>query len=332
MQQNSSSKDKKYYSVRELEDSDPRKMQQFMEQYSLIEKMRKKRDAPVDSMGCDQSSSFQDKNTKEYRFQTLVSLMISAQTKDQVTDKAVQNLRGAGMTNAEEFLQNPKLKDPDELEKLLYPASFYKRKAQYILKTCKVLVEKYNGDIPNTIKGLCDLPGVGPKMGYLCLTHAWDDVQGIGVDVHVHRISNRLEWVDSSTPEKTRAQLEHLVPKDLWKPINTLLVGFGQTICRPVGPKCKDCAVSANCAYFAKIGSKNEKKRKLEKKQNQIEEEEESADGGSTTEDEDDTPELSDIEDLVKTPTKTDSNHVPANVENSAGKRKVRRLSRKALG
>ena len=101
--------------------------------------------------------------------------------------------------------------------------------------------EKYNDDIPDTIDGLVSLPGVGPKMAYLCMSAAWGRDEGIGVDVHVHRITNLWGWHKTSSPEQTRAELEAWLPREKWHDINHLLVGFGQTICLPVGRKCGEC-------------------------------------------------------------------------------------------
>lgn len=104
-------------------------------------------------------------------------------------------------------------------------------------------MEKYNSDIPNNIKELVALPGVGPKMAHICMATAWQEVTGIGVDVHVHRISNRLGWLSQPTkdPEQTRVALEAWLPQQLWSDVNYLLVGFGQTICTPLKPKCLEC-------------------------------------------------------------------------------------------
>ena len=92
-----------------------------------------------------------------------------------------------------------------------------------------------------------ELPGVGPKMAYLCMQHAWKSNVGIGVDVHVHRISNRLGWVRTKKPEETRRDLEEWLPKEYWDSINLMLVGFGQTICTPMAPRCSQCKVNHLC-------------------------------------------------------------------------------------
>jgi len=117
----------------------------------------------------------------------------------------------------------------------------------YIKRTAAILERDYGGDIPNTLQGLMSLPGVGPKMSYLALQVAWRQTLGIGVDTHVHRITNRLGWVHTTTPEKTRMALEQWLPKEYWGKINILLVGFGQKVCLPVGPKCSVCRVNSAC-------------------------------------------------------------------------------------
>lgn len=119
-----------------------------------------------------------------------------------------------------------------------------------------ILLEKYGGDIPKTVKELCDLPGVGPKMAHICMRVAWGEVSGIGVDTHVHRICNRLGWMKkpTKTPEETRNALEDWLPKPLWSEVNHLLVGFGQETCLPRFPKCSECLNKNICPYASKDG------------------------------------------------------------------------------
>lgn len=116
---------------------------------------------------------------------------------------------------------------------------------RYLKQTAVILRDKFNSDIPPTIEGLTSLPGVGPKMAHLCMSAeaGWNRVEGIGVDVHVHRITNLWGWQSppSKTPEETRMALQSWLPKDKWREINWLLVGFGQKVCLPVGRKCGDC-------------------------------------------------------------------------------------------
>lgn len=114
-------------------------------------------------------------------------------------------------------------------------------------------MNQYDNDIPKTVDELCKLPGVGPKMAHICMNVAWGELSGIGVDTHVHRISNRLGWVKKTTkkPEDTRIQLESWLPKEYWSEVNHLLVGFGQEICLPRFPKCDQC-LNFNICPFSK--------------------------------------------------------------------------------
>ncbi|ONK57840.1 uncharacterized protein A4U43_C09F4730 [Asparagus officinalis] len=213
-----------------------------------IRKMRSSDDAPVDSMGCEKAGSFLP--PKERRFAVLVSSLLSSQTKDGVTHGAVQRLSEKGLLAADAIIQT----EEATIANLIYPVGFYSRKAKYMKRVAEICLDKYDGDIPNTIDGLLALPGIGPKMAYLVMNVGWNDVQGICVDTHVHRICNRLGWVSrpgtrekTLTPEQTRVSLETWLPKDEWDPINPLLVGFGQTVCKPLRPRCGDCSINKLC-------------------------------------------------------------------------------------
>lgn len=141
---------------------------------------------------------------------------------------------------------------------------FHNLKTKYIKQTAEILRDKWNSDIPDTIEGLVSLPGVGPKMAYLTMSAAWGRTEGIGVDVHVHRITNLWGWHKTQQPEQTRAALESWLPKDKWHDINNLLVGFGQTICLPVGRKCGDCKLAAKGLCPSAVVAKRTKVKKEE--------------------------------------------------------------------
>lgn len=212
-----------------------------------IRLVRQKYPAPVDSMGCDQTHYNQEK-PRDQRFLVLVSLMLSSQTKDPITWAAVQKLKQNGLGLPEKLI-DAKEKD---IEDLIHPVGFYRRKAIYLKKVCQILMTKYEGDIPKGIEELCQLPGVGPKMAHLCMQEAWNITTGIGVDTHVHRIAARLGWVGGAgkkikTPEDTRKALEQWLPYEYWREINHMLVGLGQTICTPLRPKCSECANNNLC-------------------------------------------------------------------------------------
>ncbi|XP_015184724.1 PREDICTED: endonuclease III-like protein 1 [Polistes dominula] len=210
-----------------------------------IQEMRKHKTAPVDEMGCHKCAD-PDANDSTYRYQCLIALMLSSQTKDQITHAAMKRLVTYGCIPST-IMATPN----DVLIKLIQPVGFANKKADYLKRTSSILLDKYNGDIPKTIKELCDLPGVGPKMAHICMQIAWGEVSGIGVDTHVHRICNRLNWVKkpTKTPEETRKQVEEWLPKEFWNEINHLLVGFGQEICLPRFPKCKDCLNKDICPF-----------------------------------------------------------------------------------
>ena len=208
------------------------------EVYDNILTMRADRTAAVDTMGCERSFD-EAAAPPVQRFQCLVALMLSSQTRDEVNYAAMMRLREHGLT-----VENIINTDLGELEQLIRPVGFWRHKSKYIKKTCEILKEKYNNDIPDNVEELIQLPGVGPKMAYLVMNIAWKKQTGIGVDTHVHRISARLGWTDPKlckTPEQTRRSLEDWLPRDRWTEINWLLVGFGQQVCLPLHPRCGEC-------------------------------------------------------------------------------------------
>lgn len=147
---------------------------------------------------------------------------------------------------------------------MINKVGFHNLKTKYIKQTAEILRDKFNSDIPDTIEGLVSLPGVGPKMAYLTMSAAWGKDEGIGVDVHVHRITNLWGWHKTQNPEQTRAALESWLPRDKWHDINNLLVGFGQTICLPVGRKCGDCKLSEKgLCPSAVVGVKKKVKKEV---------------------------------------------------------------------
>ncbi|CAO1407394.1 unnamed protein product [Diamesa serratosioi] len=233
----------------------------WKELYANIKIMRKSMSAPVDNLGCEQSFD-KDTDAKNQRYQILVSLMLSSQTRDQITHAACQRLR--------EFSFNPEVIakiDTQILADLIKPVGFYRVKAKHIKMTSAILLEQYAGDIPPDIPGLLKLPGVGAKMAHICMHAAWNVTSGIGVDVHVHRISNRLKFTSKETklPEKTRLELESWMPFELWGEVNLLFVGFGQTICKPVGPNCAECLNNKICPSAFQKSPRKQKTTKTSK-------------------------------------------------------------------
>ncbi|GMI15358.1 hypothetical protein TrVE_jg2727 [Triparma verrucosa] len=193
----------------------------YEELYALVEELRADKTAPVDSDGAEALTNTKDPVT--FRYQTLIALMLSSQTKDAMVGQAMRKMQAheGGLT-----IDNISGMSEETLKGLIYGVGFHNNKTTYIKKATDVCKEL--GDIPNTSEGLCDLPGVGPKMAHIVMSIAWNEVSGIGVDTHMHRIFNILKWVKSNNPEQTRVQLESWLPRDRWDKINLLWVGFGQ--------------------------------------------------------------------------------------------------------
>jgi endonuclease-3 len=154
--------------------------------------------------------------------------------------------------------------EPTDLNDLIAKVGFHNNKTKYIKQAAIILRDEHGSDIPDTIDGLTSLPGVGPKMAYLCMSTAWGRDEGIGVDVHVHRITNLWGWHKTNTPEQTRMELESWLPKEKWHDINHLLVGFGQTICLPVGRKCEECDLATErLCPSAQVSKKSPVKKRV---------------------------------------------------------------------
>ena len=234
----------------------------------LIKQMRAAGGAPVDTMGCEKISEDAAPDAKGRRFVTLVSAMLSSQTKDPITHAATARLVAFGCTP--EKIAGTSV---EQLDALITPVGFHQRKAGYLKAAAAICVERYDSDIPPSVETLTELPGVGPKMAYLVMNVGWGKASGICVDVHVHRIAERMGWVPpvaysangtprkTRTPDDTRVCLESWLPEEEWVEINPLLVGHGQLTCTPRAPKCGECLVNALCpSAFAE--SKPDKERR----------------------------------------------------------------------
>jgi endonuclease-3 len=172
----------------------------------------------------------------------LASTLISLRTKDEVTVKSSAALLSR-CKGPRDVLTEPQA----ELERLIYPAGFYKTKALRLREIATILMEKYDGRVPDILEELLALPGVGRKTANLVLIEAFDK-DGICVDTHVHRINNRAGWLISRTPEETELILRCILPREYWKPINALLVLYGQRVCKPISPICSKCVITGHCA------------------------------------------------------------------------------------
>ncbi|KAH7044991.1 DNA glycosylase [Linnemannia elongata] len=230
-----------------------------------LREFRLQNPAPVDTMGCERLAEVGDHIPPEVsRYQTLVALMLSSQTKDTVTSVAVRRLQKElkGGLTIQSILDVPS----EELNRIIGAVGFHNKKTVYLKQVAEICRDQYKGDIPDTAEALIALPGVGPKMAYLTLQCAWNKNLGIGVDVHVHRIANRLGWVktDKDGPEGTREALQSWLPKEHWREINHIMVGFGQVLCLPRGPVCASCPVQERCPSATGITKSQKKKMLLE--------------------------------------------------------------------
>jgi endonuclease-3 len=171
----------------------------------------------------------------------LASTLLSLRTKDEVTLAASKVLLEKAPTPAK-LLSLPE----EEIARLIYPVGFYRTKAGNLKKIAGIITEQYGGQVPADMDTLLALPGVGRKTANLVLTEAFD-IDGICVDTHVHRISNRTGWVSSANPEQTEQALRGALPRKYWKSINSLLVLYGQRICRPISPFCSQCVIKEQC-------------------------------------------------------------------------------------
>jgi len=179
---------------------------------------------------------------QEDPFQVLIATLLSARTQDATTHAAATRLFRRARTPRS--MARLPLK---EVERLIYPVSFYRNKARHLLATADLLASRYGGRVPDTLEELVTLPGVGRKTATLVMILAFQSQRHICVDTHVHRISNRLGWVETRTPDQTEQALYRNTDARWWPYINLYLVTWGQNVCRPVYPRCNDCAIAVVC-------------------------------------------------------------------------------------
>ncbi len=174
-------------------------------------------------------------------FEVLVSTLLSLRTKDEVTSEAAKRLFERA-TKPRELLELGEQKTA----KLIYPVGFYPTKAKRLMEISRIILEDHGGQVPDTIEVLLELPGVGRKTANLVLVEGFKK-DAICVDTHVHRISNRIGYVKTKTPDQTEMALRKKLPRRHWVCYNELLVAFGQVICRPISPFCTRCPVEEMC-------------------------------------------------------------------------------------
>lgn len=246
--------------------------------YEGVKEIRRGTPAPVDTIGCSKLYD-RDATRDVQRYHILLSLLLSSQTRDEATAGAMERLRG------QSFVKDSKYKPPmtvhslvgctpaaisqlseEQVRSLIYGVGFYNNKAKYIKAVTDRIMVDHKGVVPSDYNTIVAMPGLGPKMVHLFMQCADGVVTGIGVDTHVHRIARRFNWTPptTNTPEATRVALEAWLPKDKWAEINDLLVGLGQTICRPVNPNCGECSVSNICPNAFKEGPKGSPKKAVQ--------------------------------------------------------------------
>jgi endonuclease III len=174
-------------------------------------------------------------------FKILISTLLSLRTKDEVTAEATERLFALA-TTPEEMLALTET----EIQKAIFPVGFYRKKAETIRHVCRDLIDRFHGEVPDTLEALLTIKGVGRKTANLVVALGFNGL-GLCVDTHVHRISNRLGYVHTKTPEETEYALREKLPQQYWLRYNTLMVAFGRSTCRPISPFCSRCPVAVYC-------------------------------------------------------------------------------------
>jgi len=180
-------------------------------------------------------------------FRILIGTILSHRTRDENTSKAVENLFSRYRTPKQLAAARPAT-----VRKLIKPAGFYNVKTKNIIRVSKQLLSDFGGEVPKTMDELLTLHSVGRKTANCVLVYAFNE-PAIPVDTHVHRISNRLGLVNTKKPEETEEELTSSVPRKYWLELNDLFVRFGQTTCKPIGPKCGDCLLQGSCRYYRTV-------------------------------------------------------------------------------
>jgi len=180
-------------------------------------------------------------------YRVLIRTILSQRTRDENTDRASAQLFSK-YHNMEEIASS----EPQDLESLIRPAGFYHVKAKRIVEVSQMLLNEFKGKVPDNMENLLELPGVGRKTANCVLVYAFQ-IPAIPVDVHVHRISNRLGLVNTENPHNTEMELEKTVPQDYWIELNDLMVQFGQTICHPISPLHENCPLHDLCKCYQEL-------------------------------------------------------------------------------
>ena len=180
-------------------------------------------------------------------FRILIGTVLSHRTRDESTSRATEKL--FSVYDTPEKLAGA---DPESVKELIRSVGFYNVKARNVIRVANQIVSEFGGRVPDDLESLLTLHAVGRKTANCVLVYGFNR-PAIPVDTHVHRISNRLGLVETRTPEETEAALVKTVPKRYWLELNELFVRFGQTTCKPVGPKCGECTLRAGCRYYREV-------------------------------------------------------------------------------
>lgn len=181
-------------------------------------------------------------------FEMLIAVILSAQCTDERVNKTTPAIF-AKYSTPEDFANI----DIEELEELVHPCGFYKNKAKNIKNTAKIIVEKYNGKVPETMEELMALPGVGRKTANVVMLEAFNKPQGIAVDTHCKRISNNIGFSKQKEPEKIEQDLLKVIPKEYYKDVNHIFIWHGRNTCIARNPKCDVCTINSFCKYYKNI-------------------------------------------------------------------------------
>ena len=178
---------------------------------------------------------------KPNAFKILIACLLSLRTRDKNTEKASSALFAVADT-PEKIVKIP----TNKLEKLIFSSGHYKKKARILKHVSKIILTEYGGKVPDDKEKLMAIKGIGPKTANIVLAFAYGK-EVLPIDVHCHRIPNRLGWISTKKPEQTEKALEKILPRKYWPEFNALFVLFGQTICQPISPKCSQCPVRKYC-------------------------------------------------------------------------------------
>jgi endonuclease-3 len=211
----------------------------------LIEEIRKMlQDMPK------RESALEEINRSRDPFKVLIAAILSHRTKDENTIKAFQQLFST-YKDVKEIAEG----DENKIKELIRPAGFYRVKARRIKEISKIIMDQYNGKVPDDLEKLLSLPSVGRKTANCVLVYGFGK-EAIPVDTHVYRVMNRIGFVNTKTPEETEFELMKKVDRKYWMDLNLLFVKFGQRICKPIMPKCNMCRLISYCKWYQEFGKK----------------------------------------------------------------------------